>query len=76
MKKLIFGIYPGGAAGGGADNAISNMQFLSMDQSLATQAAAGGITAAKGLFSKKVRKVKVHLKNGEPILLRDNSLRP
>jgi hypothetical protein len=62
-----------GAAGSGADNAISNMEFLSMDQSLATQAAAGGITAAKGLFSKKVRKVKVHLKNGYPILLRDNN---
>ena len=61
-----------GAAGSGADNAVSNMEFLSMDQSLATQAAAGGITAAKGLFSKKVRKVKVHLKNGEQVLLRNN----
>lgn len=65
-----------GAAGTGADNAVSSMQFLSMDQNLATQAAAGGIQAAKGLFSKKVRRVKVHLKNGYPILLRNNSLRP
>ncbi|MDB5158710.1 MAG: traM [Mucilaginibacter sp.] len=65
-----------GAAGNGADNAVSSMQFLSMDQNLATQAAAGGIQAAKGLFSKKVRRIKVHLKNGYPVLLRNNSLRP
>jgi hypothetical protein len=62
-----------GAAGTGADNALSSMQFLSMDQSLATQAAAGGIQAAKGLFSKKVKRIKVHLKNAYPVLLRNNS---
>lgn len=61
-----------GAASGGADNALQSMNFLSADQSLTTQAAAGGITAAKGLFSKKVRKVKVHLKNEFPVLLRNN----
>jgi conjugative transposon TraM protein len=60
------------AAGGGADNAIENMQFLSMDQSLATQAAAGGIQAVKTLFSKKVRKVRVHLRDNYPVLLRIN----
>lgn len=65
-----------GAAGTGANNAVESMQFLSMDQNLATQAAAGGIEAAKGLFSKKVRRVKVHLKNNYPVLLRDNNLRP
>lgn len=65
-----------GAAGTGANNAIQNMEFLSMDQGLATQAAAGGIEAAKGLLSKKVRRIKVHLKNGYPVLLRNNSLRP
>jgi len=59
-----------GAAGTGADNAMESMQFLSMDQSLATQAATGGIEAAKGLFSKKVRRIKVKLKNGYPVLLR------
>jgi hypothetical protein len=61
-----------GAAGNGADNALESMQFLSMDQSLATQAASGGIQAAKGLFSKKVRRIKVKLKNGYPVLLRNN----
>ncbi|MGN6398702.1 MAG: conjugative transposon protein TraM [Mucilaginibacter sp.] len=60
------------AAGSGADNAVESMQFLSMDQSLATQAAAGGIQAAKTLLSKKVRKVRVHLKDGYPVLLRIN----
>jgi len=65
-----------GAAGDGANNAMESMQFLAMDQNLATQAAAGGISAAKGLFSKKVRRIKVKLKGGYPILLRNNSLRP
>jgi hypothetical protein len=62
-----------GAAGDGANNAIANMQFLSMEQSLSTQAAAGGINAAKGLFSKKVKKIKVKLPDKLPVLLRDNS---
>jgi hypothetical protein len=64
-----------GAAGDGANNAIESMQFLSMDQSLATQAATGGINAAKGLFSKKVRRIKVKLKNDYPVLLRNNNLK-
>jgi hypothetical protein len=46
----------GGAAGNGADNAVQSMQFMSMDESLGAQAAAGGINAAKGLFSKKNQK--------------------
>ncbi|MFD0833591.1 conjugative transposon protein TraM [Mucilaginibacter boryungensis] len=62
----------GGAAGSGADNAIQSMQFLSMDQSLGAQAAAGGINAAKGLFSKKVKKIKVKLQNQYPVLLKIN----
>jgi hypothetical protein len=61
-----------GAAGGGADNAIQSMQFLSMDQSLGAQAAAGGVNAAKGLFSKKIKKIKVKLKDEYPILLKIN----
>ncbi|MCQ6957312.1 conjugative transposon protein TraM [Mucilaginibacter aquariorum] len=61
-----------GAAGAGADNAIQSMQFLSMDQSLGAQAAAGGVNAAKGLFSKKIRKIKVRLQDEYPILLKIN----
>lgn len=60
------------AAGGGANGALENMQFLSMDNSLSTQAATAGISAAKGLLGKKVRKIRVKLKGGEIILLRIN----
>jgi len=62
----------GGAAGNGADNAIQSMQFLTMDQSLGAQAAAGGVNAAKGLFSKKVKKIRVKLANEYPVLLKIN----
>lgn len=64
----------GEAAAGGADNAMQSMEFLSMDQSLATQAAAGGISAAKTLFSKKVKRIVVHLKDGDAVLLRNNQI--
>lgn len=62
----------GGAAGSGADNALQSMQFLTMDQSLGAQAAAGGVNAAKSLFSKKVKKIKVKLANEYPVLLKIN----
>jgi hypothetical protein len=62
----------GGAASSGADNAIQSMQFLTMDQSLGAQAAAGGVNAAKGLFSKKVKKIKVKLQDQYPVLLKIN----
>lgn len=62
----------GGAAGAGTDNAIQSMQFLSMDQSLGAQAAAGGVNAAKSFFSKKIKKIKVKLKDRYPVLLKIN----
>jgi hypothetical protein len=62
-----------GAAGEGANTAVESMQFLSMDESLGTQAAAGGINAAKELFGKKVKKIKVKLKDNFAVLLRDNT---
>jgi hypothetical protein len=62
-----------GAAGSGANNAIESMQFLSMDQSLGTQAATGGINAAKDLFRKKVKKIRVKLQDNFVVLLRDNT---
>ncbi|MBD1362952.1 conjugative transposon protein TraM [Mucilaginibacter sp. ZT4R22] len=61
-----------GAASGGADEAIQSMQIMSMDQSFGAQAAAGGVNAAKGLFSKKIRKIKVKLSNEFPVLLKVN----
>lgn len=62
----------GEAVGSGAGSAMDNMQFLSMDQSLGTQAATAGISAAKGLLGKKVKKIRVKLKGGETVLLRIN----
>ena len=56
----------------GTDNAIQSMQLMSMDQSLATQAAGAGVEAAKTLFGKKVKHIKVTLKDGYPVLLRNN----
>ncbi|SDE65619.1 Bacteroides conjugative transposon TraM protein [Mucilaginibacter pineti] len=60
------------AAGGGASDALQSIQLLSMDQSIGTQAAGAGIQAAKGLFSKKVKRIKVKLHAGYPVLLRNN----
>jgi hypothetical protein len=62
----------GGAAANGGNEAIQSMQFLSMDASIGAQAAAGGINAAKGLFSKKVKKIKIRLKDQYPVLLKIN----
>lgn len=63
------------AISGGADDAVRSLQLLSMDQSIGTQVAGAGIDAAKGLFSKKVRQVKMKIKGSFPILLRDNQNR-
>lgn len=60
------------AGGNGTDNALQSMEFLPMDESLTTQAASAGITAAKGLIGKKVKKIRVKLKGGQRILLRNN----
>jgi hypothetical protein len=62
----------GGAAGDGANGALENMEFLSMDQSVSTQAATAGINAAKGLLGKKVKKIRIKLKGGVTVLLRNN----
>lgn len=57
------------AAKYGADQAIQSMDFYSMSPSIGAQAASAGVQAAKGLFSKKVRLVKVTIKSGYRILL-------
>ncbi|AZI27895.1 conjugative transposon protein TraM [Pedobacter sp. G11] len=62
------------AISGGADDAVRSLQLLTMDQSIGTQVAGAGIDAAKGLFSKKVRRVKMKVKAGFPILLRNNQV--
>ena len=72
----IEGIYiPGAitrdAAKQSSDQAMQSMQLLSMDQSIGAQAASAGLQAAKGLFSKKVKLIKVTVKAGYKILLKD-----
>ncbi len=72
----IEGIYIPGAitrdvAKQSSDQALQGMQFMSMDQSLKTQAANAGIQTAKSLFSKKFKLIKVTVKAGYKLLLKD-----
>lgn len=62
----------GDAVKDGAVSGVQGMEFMSLDQSMGAQAASAGINAAKGLFSKKVKRIKAKLKNGRLLLLRDN----
>lgn len=59
------------AAKQSSDQAMQSLQFLTMDQSLSAQAASAGLQAAKGLFSKKVKQIKITVKAGYKILLMD-----
>lgn len=58
-----------------SDQALQGMQFMTMDQSLKAQATNAGIQAAKGLFSKKVKLIRVTVKAGYQILLKDDNAR-
>ncbi len=59
----------------GTEEAIQSLQVLSMDPSVSAQVAGAGIQAAKGLFSKKAKQVRVKIKAGYKLLLRDNNQR-
>ena len=54
-----------------SDNALSALDFSSMDPSLKAQAANAGISAVKSLLGKKVKKVKVSLAEGYQVLLKE-----
>ncbi|WP_426672112.1 conjugative transposon protein TraM [Mucilaginibacter sp. McL0603] len=62
----------GDALRDGANNGVQGMEIMSLDQSMSAQLAGAGINTAKGIFSKKVKRVKGKLKNGHPLLLRIN----
>ncbi|MET0570447.1 MAG: conjugative transposon protein TraM [Pedobacter agri] len=62
----------GEVAGDGTVNALGSMQLLSMDNSLGVQAASAGINAAKNLIGRKVKQVRVKLRDGLPVLLKVN----
>jgi hypothetical protein len=55
----------------GSGNAIQGVEFMSLDQTVAAQAANAGLNTVRGLFSKKVRRIKAKLKGGHLLLLRN-----
>ena len=57
-----------------ADNSLQLMELSTMDPSLKAQAAAAGINTAKSLLSKKVKLVKVMVKAGYQVLLKDKNV--
>jgi len=61
------------AAKQATSQSIQEMQLSSLDNSLGVQAATAGIQAAKGLFSKKAKLVKITVKAGYQILLKDTN---
>ena len=75
----LLGLYIPGAisrdvAKQSTDNGLQLLELTSMDPSLKAQAAATGVNAAKSLLSKKVKQVKVLVKAGYKVLLRDKSI--
>lgn len=60
------------AVNSGSNQAIRDLDFMGIDQTLVTQVAGAGIDAAKNLMSKKLRRVKVKIQANRPILLRNN----
>ncbi len=74
----LSGIYIPGAitrdvAKQSVDNSLQLLELSSMDPSVKAQATAAGIDAAKNLLSKKVKQIKVVVKAGYRVLLKDKS---
>jgi len=62
----------GDALRDGASNGVQNMDIMSFDPSMTAQLTTAGINTAKGLFGKKIKRVKGKIKDGHLLLLRDN----
>ena len=56
-----------------SDAGLQSVDIVTMDPSLKAQAAAAGVGAAKSLLSKKVKLIRVTLKAGYRVLLRDSN---
>ena len=56
-----------------ANSSVQSMGYTTLDPSLAAQATTAGINAAKDLFSKKVKLVRVTVKAGYKVLLKTSS---
>jgi hypothetical protein len=63
------------AINNGAGDAMRNIQFMGFDQSMGAQIAGAGINAAKSLFNRRVKTIKVKLRAGYKVLLRNNQLK-
>ncbi len=61
------------AAKQASSQSIQDVELYSMDNSLGVQAATAGIEAAKGLFAKKAKLIKVTVKAGYQVLLKDKN---
>lgn len=75
----LAGIYIPGAisrdvAKQSVDNSLQLMELATLDPSLKAQAATAGINTVKSLLSKKVKQVKVMVKAGYKVLLRDKNI--
>jgi conjugative transposon TraM protein len=57
-----------------ANNSLQLMELTTVDPSLKAQAAAAGINSAKNLLSRKVKQVKVMVKEGYKVLLKDKNI--
>ena len=55
------------------DNSLQLMELTTLDPSLKAQATAAGINAAKSFLSRKVKQVKVMIKEGYKVLLKDKN---
>jgi hypothetical protein len=55
-----------------ANNAIGGINTTTLNPSIGAQAEIAGIEAAKTLFSKKIKLVKMTIKAGYKVLLKDN----
>ena len=55
------------------EQSLQNIELTTLDPSIAVQAANTGIQAAKSLLAKKIKLVKVTLKAGYKVLLKDNN---
>jgi conjugative transposon TraM protein len=57
-----------------ADNSLQLMELTTLDPSLKAQATAAGVNTVKSLLSRKVKQVKVMVKAGYKVLLRDKNI--
>ncbi|MDQ6889964.1 MAG: conjugative transposon protein TraM, partial [Bacteroidota bacterium] len=62
------------AAKQSADNGLQLTELSSMDPSLKAQAASAGINSVKSMLSRKVKQVKVMVKAGYKVLLKDQNI--